>query len=124
MRLIDAEALKKALIEASVNMELTFDIATFNCVMTTIDNTPTVDKTNVISYIDGLIDGAEAVRPQGKWIYPYYDTIIGKKRVGKSIKQCSVCDAYFCNNIPWDAKFCPLCGSYNEESNTNGVDNI
>lgn len=80
--------------------------------------------TDVISYIDGLIDGADAVRPHGKWIYPYHDTIIGKRIVGKSIKQCSECDAYFCNNIPWDAKYCPICGSYNEKSNgINRVDN-
>lgn len=43
MRLIDADALKKALKEAHINMELTFDIATFNCVMSTIDNAPTVE---------------------------------------------------------------------------------
>lgn len=44
-RLIDAEALKKALINAHINMVLTFDISTFNCVMNTIDNAPTVDTT-------------------------------------------------------------------------------
>lgn len=41
MRLIDADALKTALKDAHINMELTFDIATFNCVMSTIDNAPT-----------------------------------------------------------------------------------
>ena len=40
--LISREALKKALTEAHINMTLTFDIATFNCVMNTIDNAPTV----------------------------------------------------------------------------------
>ena len=42
VRLIDANALKKALKDAHINMKLTFDIATFNCVMNTIDNAPTV----------------------------------------------------------------------------------
>ena len=44
MRLIDADALKKALKDAHINMKLTFDIATFNCVMNTIDNAPTVEE--------------------------------------------------------------------------------
>ena len=47
--LISREALKKALKDAHINMKLTFDIATFNCVMNTIDNAPTVE------------------RPQGEW---------------------------------------------------------
>ena len=118
MRIINADELKKA-ISNSPLIDFTDDD-----IFELIDNLPTVDKTDVISYIDGLIDGAEAVRTHGKWIYPYHDTIIGKKRVGKSIKQCSECEAYFCNNIPWDAKYCPICGSYNEESNGNAVDNI
>ena len=40
--LISREALKKALKDAHINMKLTFDIATFNCVMNTVDNAPTV----------------------------------------------------------------------------------
>ena len=41
--LISREALKKALINAHINMALTFDISTFNYVMNTIDNAPTVE---------------------------------------------------------------------------------
>ena len=108
MRLIDADELKKKFSERSY-WTYTHEYG---------DAIP-------IGWIISGIDHAPTVEPkQGKWIYPYHDTIIGKKRVGKSIKQCSECDAYFCNNIPWDAKYCPICGSYNEESNGNAVDNI
>ena len=40
--LISREAQKKALTEAHINRTLTFDIATFGCVMSAIDNAPTV----------------------------------------------------------------------------------
>lgn len=44
--LISREALKKALKEAHTKMELTFDIASFGCVMNIIDNAPTVNPCN------------------------------------------------------------------------------
>ena len=138
MKVIDAEALKTDIVENSITLEGVMAIET-DCAKVLIDNAPTVRPSLVLKDMTeedfenfkvayqratskGLIINTE--RPHGKWIYPYHDTIIGKKRVGKSIKQCSECEAYFCNNIPWDAKYCPICGSYNEESNGNAVDNI
>lgn len=134
MKLIDANELKKA-IKNSPLIDFTDDD-----IFELIDNAPTVKRPSLIlkDISDEDIENFKLIwqratskgillepeRPHGKWLYPYYDTIIGKKRVGKSIKQCSICDAYFCNNIPWDAKYCPMCGSYNEESNGNTVDNI
>lgn len=41
--LISRSALKKALREAHINMELTFGIASYGCVMEIIDNAPTVE---------------------------------------------------------------------------------
>lgn len=68
-RIIDAEALKKALINAHINMVLTFDISTFNCVMNTIDNAPTVFDENAYSqgYKQGTCDSKND-RSTGKWI--------------------------------------------------------
>ena len=88
MRLIDADALKKALKEAHINMVLTFDIDTFNCVMNTIDNAPTVEpekvylakvqfdedklKEIVQTQVIDKINSGELVlkdeRPQDQWI--------------------------------------------------------
>lgn len=67
-RIIDAEALKKALINAHINMVLTFDISTFNCVMNTIDNAPTVFDENAYSqgYKQGTCDSKND-RSTGKW---------------------------------------------------------
>ena len=120
MKFINADELKKA-ISNSPLIDFTDDD-----IFKLIDNAPTVEIPNYGGQVvpDTLQGWRYEERPHGEWIYPYHDTIIGKKRVGKSIKQCSVCDAYFCNNIPWDAKYCPICGSYNEESNGNAVDNI
>ena len=70
MRLIDADALKKALTEAHINRTLTFDIATFGCVMSAIDNAPTVETDMDFAkecYAVGYEDG-KTERPQGEWI--------------------------------------------------------
>lgn len=143
MKVIDAEALKEKVKEGCKRCihewNSRCEVCSINAFLRTIDNAPTVRPSLVLKDMTeedfenfkvayqratskGLIINTE--RPHGKWIYPYHDTIIGKKRVGKSIKQCSECEAYFCNNIPCDAKYCPICGSYNEESNGNAVDNI
>lgn len=73
--LISRSALKKALREAHINMELTFGIASYGCVMNIIDKAPTVDTTcphcdsgYAQGYSDGYLRGKEE-RPQGKWIY-------------------------------------------------------
>lgn len=49
--LISRDALKKALIEAHINRVLTFDIATFNCVMNTIDEAPSVSPSLILDNI-------------------------------------------------------------------------
>ena len=68
MRLIDAEDLKKALKEAHINMELTFDIATFNCVMSTIDNAPTIEYPFYAeAYQTGYEEGKNK-KPQGEYV--------------------------------------------------------
>ncbi len=70
VRLIDANALKKALTYAHINMELTFDIATFNCVMNTIDKAPTVPQADFKEgYKQAIIDGkTNFSKPEGEWI--------------------------------------------------------
>lgn len=81
VRLIDAEALKKALKDAHINMKLTFDIATFNCVMNTVDNASTVEpeiteKQAILFLINNgwLVNHDKELRerwerPQGEWKY-------------------------------------------------------
>ena len=64
-------------------------------------------ETDVISYIDGLIDGAEAVRSQGKWI------VSDKVREGFYI--CSNCKEISCCK----GNFCPDCGADMREEVTN-----
>ena len=68
-------------------------------------------RTDVISYIDGLIDGAQAIRPQGKWIYIYPLTY-----------ECSICrgDALDVNDYPYQSNFCPHCGADMREGEDNG----
>ena len=69
VRLIDAEGLKKALRDAHINMELTFDIATFNRVMNIIDNTPAVEPDEIQAIMkDYLVYRCDPQRPKGKWI--------------------------------------------------------
>lgn len=52
-------------------------------------------------------------KEKGEWLYPYADHVVHGRRVGKSTKKCSVCGMQFENNLPWDAKYCPNCGSLN-----------
>ena len=53
----------------------------------------------------------EDLKPHGEWLYPDADIVIGKRRIGKSRRVCSICNESFTNNIPWNAKFCPNCGA-------------
>lgn len=106
MRLIDAEALKKALINAHINMVLTFDISTFNCVMNTIDNAPTVDiSKEVWNKSNELLNKRLSYlrRTQGEWIFKH----------GSSDVWCSVCDISLESNLCEGIKFrfCPNCGA-------------
>ena len=75
--LISREDMKKALTNAHINMELTFDISTFNCVMNIIDNAPTV---KTYCYFCGQTEhGQIEERPSGecktcKHYKPYRNT--------------------------------------------------
>lgn len=110
--LISREALKKALIEAHINRVLTFDISTFNCVMSTIDNAPTVSKKElqkifyetaekpelkeVIAYECGK---ASTEREQGEWIDCSED---------KGYVECPFCHKQITGG---DLNFCVKCGA-------------
>ena len=116
--LISREALKKALKDAHINMKLTFDIATFNCVMNTIDNAPTVETSKIEykAYNDGFKDGVDqgiklSERPQGKWIY--------HRAQGEFLPymECDNCHEEFLLNMLRPAefrkvnRFCSNCGA-------------
>lgn len=52
------------------------------------------------------------------WLFPYEDDYVicknGNKRpIGKRVKQCPCCNMLYDNNLPWNAKYCPNCGSRN-----------
>lgn len=120
--LISREALKKALIEAHINRVLTFDIATFNCVMSTIDNAPTVEPEKVVvanfsfdkdeldqivrdRVIEPIKNGELVIKeekPQDKW---------GKWVITEI--RCPICLEYFqtdCYSTE-DLNECPNCGA-------------
>lgn len=103
MRLIDADALKELPFHRLTHTDWGETCVSFE----EIDNAPTVDKTDVISYIDGLIDGAEAVRPHGKWIY--------KQVYDYEYWECSHCGEPWTTieGTPQDnfMNFCPNCGA-------------
>ena len=66
-------------------------------------------------YRNGIIDQYKASTTlKGRWEYPYIDMILGNNKIGKRIKQCSSCLQTYENNLPWDARFCPKCGSDNK----------
>ena len=62
---------------------------------------------------DDIIVMEDLNKKDGQWLYPYADHVIGGRKVGKSTKECSVCSMQFENNLPWNAKYCPNCGSHN-----------
>lgn len=100
-RIIDAEALKKALINAHINMVLTFDISTFNCVMNTIDNAPTVELL-IARGTNGVV--IPMTRPTGKWIDHGYT------QYGLHIYECSLCATrLFVDDF--GKGFCGNCGA-------------
>lgn len=52
------------------------------------------------------------------WEFPYENDCMRDSKgnirpIGRRIKRCPECRATFENNLPWDAKFCPNCGSRN-----------
>ena len=94
MRLIDADALKKAF-EDTVCIEP----MPYAFVKQIIDNAPTVAKDYDTGYQDGLEDGLNDIRPQGEWkTVPEYNFN----------DKCSVCGELNC----WKrTNFCPHCGA-------------
>lgn len=48
-----------------------------------------------------------------KWLYPYRNCIISGRKVGKRDVRCPECNKTFSNELPWNAKYCPLCGEFN-----------
>ena len=109
MRLINADNLRAEILKDCENCpnngtNYCHHVCELNYYTHLIDNAPTVDKTDVISYIDGLIDGAEAVRPHGKWI-PIEGFLL-----------CSNCKNRSCCK----GNFCPDCGADMREGVDNG----
>jgi hypothetical protein len=93
--LISREALKKAIQNREECKECT-DIDCIHCFYDIIDNAPTVMKDYDTGYQDGLEDGLNDIRPQGKWILTY----------NKSF-ECPFCHKlfYFSDN------YCGYCGA-------------
>ena len=66
-------------------------------------------------YRHGIIDQYKAgSNLKGIWEFPYADKVVHNRKVGKAVKQCSNCKQTYGNNLPWNARFCPECGSDNE----------
>ena len=111
MRLIDADALKQAL-KSNCKPELCPDYKNCWCeaccphndFVDLIDDAPTVEeKSYAMGYQDGLEDGLQDIRPQGKWIWR--ETGTSNCRYG-----------YFtCSNCSFVSKakqnFCAECGA-------------
>ena len=97
--LISREALKEALKEAHINRTLTFDIATFGCVMNIIDNAPRVDA--IVNTIE--------VRPQGKWIDHSLENLLWGHN------ECPFCH----KRSNSDASYCQYCGARMERAEEN-----
>lgn len=100
MRLIDADALKKAIIE------LNLDNSSHWSVIYKIDNAPTIDTYTEDDVQYAIKEGhqvgyemakAKFERPQGRWIYGSLD-----------YSKCSNCDHH---NHYGDLPFCPNCGA-------------
>ena len=71
------------------------------------------DKQIIITNLSEQERQRDVSQKTGEWLYPYADHVVHGRRVGKSTKECSVCGMQFENNLPWDAKYCPNCGSLN-----------
>ena len=94
MRLIDADALKQAL-KSNCKPELCPDYKNCWCeaccphndFVDLIDDAPTVEeKSYAMGYQDGLEDGLQDIRPQGKWITRTDDNGVNYRFY------CSCCD--------------------------------
>lgn len=94
--LISRSVLKKALREAHINMELTFGIASYGCVMNIIDNAPAVDiSKEVWNMSNELLNKRLSYleRPQSEFVELLNDRI--EERVCKYCqmnKHCELCE--------------------------------
>ena len=114
MRLIDADALKKAITDATYNFEQI--PIRVDKVQEIIDNAPTVefperitikcdteeDRQELLSALRNARVNAivEEERPQGKWLHPYTTDIAC---------ECSICHVQM--PITYYFHFCPNCGA-------------
>ena len=112
MRLIDADALKKAIcIDEPISIGETWE-QLYDAVVKAIDNAPTIDTDCIHcdsgyaqGYSDGYLKGKEE-RPTGKWNKCFNkEYFIGWK--------CSRCEK-ICNGI---FNYCPNCGARMEADN-------
>ena len=117
VRLIDANALKKALADAHINMKLTFDIATFNCVMNTIDKAPTVFKALILDDMseDKMIEFTRAWQKfqSQKAIIVNEGSqgdLISRDALKKALK--SNCKPELCHD--YNSAWCEACCPHNE----------
>lgn len=100
MRLIDADALKKALDE-----QMNFDENCRDSVFAIIDNASTIEQKyyeRIIAQINPVIEE----RPHGEWI------IIKSPLSDEIIVKCPICGDEFIGNDVQDYNFCPNCGAY------------
>ena len=96
MRLIDADALIKALEVIQYN-----DIDDLSRTEDLIDNAETVEeKSYAMGYQDGLEDGLQDMRPQGEWL----ESDVPESTLAK----CSIC-GFDCGAKTHN--FCPNCGA-------------
>ena len=119
MRLIDADALKKAL-KSNCTMELCHDYKNAWCEACCphndfedlIDEAPTIEeKSYAMGYQDGAEDGLQGIRTEGKWIY--------HRAQGEFLPymECNNCHEEFLLNMLRPAefrkvnRFCSYCGA-------------
>lgn len=107
MRMIDADALIKALEITQYN-----DIDDLSRTEDLIDNAPTIEeKSYAMGYQDGLEDGLQGIRTEGKWIY--------HRAQGEFLPymECDNCHEEFLLNMLRPAefrkvnRFCSNCGA-------------
>jgi hypothetical protein len=107
--LVSREAIKKIVVEMLAKwsdgycyIELPTDDA-IKEMKSAIDNAPTVKITDYDTcYQDGVEDGLNDIRPQGKWVYNK------EMSITCSLWNCSVCNRLNGNDY---FNFCPNCGS-------------
>lgn len=102
MRLIDADALRKAF----HNRIYYFDKSSWDEANALIDNSPTVEeKSYSMGYQDGAEDGLQDIRPHGKWEEDWQEDLDFMSRKGWKCPFCKWRTTYGTPN------FCMNCGA-------------